>query len=85
LTNHPDDLAAVQCGVINEMRKRWPSRKATRHGEPVIEGVLRSDITGAAHAAVSNNGSLIYLPGSVSGGVGEQSIALISRDAFQNH
>ena len=42
------------------------SLKLRRGAVPVVEGVRRSQITGAAHYAVSANGSLVYVPGPVS-------------------
>jgi hypothetical protein len=47
---------------------------------PIVEGVVRGGF-GIAQFAFSNNGSLIYLPGPVSGGTGdERTLALVDRD-----
>ena len=48
---------------------------------PVVEGVRRGTgvFAGVAQFSVSNTGSLIYIPGPVSGAFGGQSLALIDR------
>jgi eukaryotic-like serine/threonine-protein kinase len=45
---------------------------------PVVDGVERSNINGAAHFSVSRMGSLIYLPGPT--GLGERRVELIIAD-----
>jgi serine/threonine protein kinase/Tol biopolymer transport system component len=37
---------------------------------PVVEGVRRANNTGASHVSFSNTGTLIYVPGPISGGAG---------------
>jgi len=50
---------------------------------PVIEGVLRAPnaavTTGVAHFAFSENGSIVYIPGSNAEGVGGRILALVDR------
>jgi eukaryotic-like serine/threonine-protein kinase len=59
-----------------------PGRLSTSGGRvPIVEGVRRSDgrQTGVAQFSVSNAGSLVYVPGSISGSSAQGDIALIDR------
>jgi serine/threonine-protein kinase len=60
----------------------FDARRVEVRGDPVpvVEGVSRSTgTTGAAHYAVSNSGTLAYVTGPASGGVGERDLAMVDR------
>src|SRR5207244_7384192 len=46
---------------------------------PVVEGVRRSDATGAAHFSVSDTGTLVYLAGPMKAWSGQEALALSDR------
>lgn len=46
---------------------------------PIVQGVSRGITTGIAQLVVSANGTLVYIPGPVTSGVGQRDLALLDR------
>ena len=73
-------IAYAMGGVVYAVRFDLSRLQVTGGAVPIIEGVRAGGGLGAAaHYAVSQNGSAVYVPGPVSSAAGQQTLALIAR------
>src|SRR5207247_7650311 len=70
-------LGGVVFALPFDVRRMTPSGSPA----PIVEGVRRTNagITGSAQFGISNTGSLVYIPGPVSTGIGQLSVGLFDR------
>jgi len=70
-------LGGVVFALPFDVRRMTPSGRPV----PIVEGVRRTNagITGSAQFGISNTGSLVYIPGPVSTGIGQLSVGLFDR------
>jgi serine/threonine-protein kinase len=73
-------LIYVLSGVLYAARFDLQTRSIVGSPVPIIQGVSRGLTTGIGQAAISGNGTLVYIPGPVTSGVGQRDLALLDRN-----